>query len=91
MVVSHSNGVYRMYSLPWIIEHYTVVKATLGQYLRLTSLRAGVVGEAGFGVPLTIEMTGVCVSILISVLLKVTQSAYVPNSCHVHSDIIMTS
>ena len=58
LVVSHSRGVYRMYSLPWIMDHHTVVKATVGQHIQLDDMRAGVVGDPGFGVPLTVSITG---------------------------------
>ncbi len=58
LVVAHSKGYYRMYSLSWIIEHYSVVKASLGEWVDLGGTRAGVMGEAGFGVPLTVNITG---------------------------------
>ena len=58
LVVAHSTGYYRMYSLPWIIKHYSVVKATLGEWVELGGTRAGVMGETGFGVPLTLNITG---------------------------------
>ena len=58
LVISHSNGLYRMYSLPWIIEHYTIVKATMGQYVKLEGMRAGTVGDYGFGIPLTVQLEG---------------------------------
>ncbi|XP_064384697.1 DDB1- and CUL4-associated factor 17-like isoform X8 [Halichondria panicea] len=54
LVVAHSTGYYRMYSLPWIIKHYSVVKATLGEWVELGGTRAGVMG---FGVPLTLNIT----------------------------------
>ncbi|XP_064384115.1 DDB1- and CUL4-associated factor 17-like [Halichondria panicea] len=57
LVVAHSTGYYRMYSLPWIIKHYSVVKATLGEWVELGGTRAGVMGETGFGVPLTLNIT----------------------------------
>ena len=47
-----------MYSLPWIMDHHTIVKATVGQHIQLDDMRAGVVGDAGFGVPLTVNITG---------------------------------
>ncbi len=62
LVVAHSRGYYRMYSLPWLLAHHSVVKATLGEWVELGHQRAGVMGETGFGVPLTLNIIGMWVS-----------------------------
>ena len=59
LVISHSNSVLRFYSFRWIIEHCTVLRARLGERVEMEGGgREGRVGEPGFGVPITVKMTG---------------------------------
>ena len=58
LVVSHSNGMYYMYSLHWILEHCSIiVKPTIGQLVEVGG-SMGQVGAPGFGVPITVKLTG---------------------------------
>ena len=59
-MIAHNSGMFKMYSLKWIIDHCTVVKATLGKYVQLEIGREGAVGNPGFGVPVTIKIKGMC-------------------------------
>ena len=63
LVTSHRGGVVNMYSLRWIVEHCTVVDASLGKFVELPregrgGIRAGSVGSPGFGIPCTVKLTG---------------------------------
>ena len=58
LVITHSNKVFRFYSFVWIVQHCTVISARLGQVVETQEGRSGRVGEPGFGVPITIKMTG---------------------------------
>lgn len=63
LVVSHKGGMIRMYSLPWIVKNCTVINASLGSFVELprdvgSGIRAGAVGNPGFGVPCTVQLTG---------------------------------
>ncbi len=62
MVAGSQHGILPDVQSAWIIEHYSVVKATLAEWVELGGTRAGVMGsgEAGFGVPLTVNVTGEC-------------------------------
>ena len=64
LVITHSNKVFRFYSFVWIVQHCTVINAKLGQVVETQEGRAGRVGEPGFGVPITIKMTGLLVYVL---------------------------
>lgn len=57
LVVSHSNGMYNMYSLHWILEHCSIItKPTIGQLVEVGG-SMGQVGAPGFGVPITVKLT----------------------------------
>ena len=59
LVVSHSNNTFNFYSFRWMLEHCTVLEAGLGEWLEMDGGgRCGIVGEPGFGVPLTMNITG---------------------------------
>ena len=63
LVVSHKSGTIKMYSLPWIVKNCTVVDASLGSFVELprgrgSEIRAGAVGNPGFGVPCTVQLAG---------------------------------
>lgn len=64
LVLTHRKGVVKMYSLPWIIEHCTMLEAPLGVFVELPreaglgGIRAGTVGNPGFGIPWTVKLTG---------------------------------
>ena len=42
-----------------MVNNCTVLKAVLGEWVEMEDGRSGIVGEQGFGVPLTINLTGV--------------------------------
>lgn len=42
-----------------MVTNCTVLQAVLGEWVELEDGRSGIVGEQGFGVPLTIKLTGV--------------------------------
>ncbi len=62
--VRHRGGTVKMYSVPWIIQNCTVLSASLGKYVELNErnlgagLRAGAVGNPGFGIPCTVKLKG---------------------------------
>ena len=58
LVISHTNNVFRFYSFQWMVQNCTVLKARLGERVEVEGGRTGIVGEHGFGVPITIKMTG---------------------------------
>jgi len=65
LVVSHRNGTFNFYNLTWILEQFSVVpNVTIGQLVELPQVDSegtpvrGVVGDNGFGIPVTIEITG---------------------------------
>ena len=64
LVMKHRNGELKIYSLPWIIKHCTTVRASLGEFVELRGgdsvmgIRAGGVGNPGFGIPCTVNITG---------------------------------
>ena len=65
LVVTHKDGIVKMYSLMWIVDNCTVVKASLGNFVELMGegpgrggIRGGAVGNPGFGVPTTVKLTG---------------------------------
>ena len=61
LVISLSNNTFNFYSFHWILSHCTVLKATLGEWVEMDGgRRSGIVGEPGFGVPLTMNITGPC-------------------------------
>ena len=60
LVVSHSNNTFHFYSFRWMLGHCTVLSASLGETVEVDRGRCGVVGEPGFGVPLTMKITGSC-------------------------------
>lgn len=53
----HTNKTYRFYSLEWIIKHCTVVQARLGTTVTIAG-HVGDVGSTGFGIPVTVNLTG---------------------------------
>ena len=60
LVVSLSTNTFHFYSFQWMLKHCTVLKAGLGECVELDGGRCGIVGEPGFGVPLTMNITGLC-------------------------------
>jgi hypothetical protein len=65
LVISHKCGMIKVYSLTWIIKNCTIVNASLGTFVELprgegrsSGIRAGAVGNPGFGVPCTVQITG---------------------------------
>ncbi|CAI8048148.1 DDB1- and CUL4-associated factor 17 [Geodia barretti] len=57
LVVSHSNNTFNFYSFRWMLKHCTVLEASLGEWLEMDGGgRCGIVGEPGFGVPLTMNI-----------------------------------
>jgi len=58
LVVAMEGGIYRIYSMLWIMDNCTTVKTSLGDYCDLGQGRGGVVGATEFGVPLTTNVTG---------------------------------
>ena len=65
LVVTYKTGVVKIYSLRWIIDNCTVMKASLGEFVELKRcfsadmrIRAGAMGNPGFGIPHTVVFTG---------------------------------
>ncbi len=63
LVVSSFKGLFKFYSLSWVLKNCVILDAALGEMVEIPNPAGvvptvGVVGEEGFGLPYTVEISG---------------------------------
>ena len=59
LLIVHSSKFYRFYSLHWILQNCTVVHPKIGAHVTLDGGVTGIIGQDGFGIPITVKIEGV--------------------------------